>query len=99
MSYLGFIRSSSIVSSNSFTINQGNAFRPWSTHLRLAEEETKMAEVVYLLCMVASFICAGLLYNGYRRTKTRLILYCCLCFVGLALNNLCLVIDDVVIPG
>lgn len=57
-----------------------------------------MAEVVYLLCMLASIACAGFLLNGYRRYHTRLLLYCCLCFVGLALNNLFLFIDVVLIP-
>ena len=57
-----------------------------------------MAEAVYLLCMLASVICAGFLLRGYRRFRTRLLLYCCLCFVGLALNNLFLFIDVVVIP-
>ncbi len=58
----------------------------------------KMAEVVYALCMMASFTCAWFLLRGYRRFKTQLLLYCGLCFIGLAMNNFLLFLDVVVIP-
>ena len=53
---------------------------------------------VYLLCMTASIVCLALLIRGYLRTRSRLLLWCALCFVGLALNNLLLVIDLLVLP-
>ena len=56
------------------------------------------AEVVYVLCAATSVACAGLLLRGYTRTGTRLLLWSGLCFVGLALNNLTLVIDLMVLP-
>ncbi len=58
-----------------------------------------LARVVYLLCALASAFCAWLLVRNYRRTRVRLALWTCLCFVGLALNNLVLFVDLVVVPG
>jgi hypothetical protein len=57
-----------------------------------------MTEAIYALCALASFACAGLLIRGYVRTPLRLTLLACLCFSGLALNNLLLFIDLVVAP-
>ena len=57
-----------------------------------------MAETVYLLCAATSAACAVLLLRAHRRTRTPLLLWSGLCFVGLALNNTLLVIDLLVIP-
>lgn len=57
-----------------------------------------MAEVVYVLCALASIACAWLLIRSYRRTRLRLALLTCLCFTGLALNNVFLFIDLVMVP-
>lgn len=57
-----------------------------------------MAEAVYVLCALTSLVCAGVLLRSYRRNPMRLILLTSLCFVGLAVNNVLLFIDLVVIP-
>ena len=57
-----------------------------------------MAEVTYLLCGATSILCAILLARGYLRTRTRLLLWSTLCFVGLAINNVLLFVDLVVLP-
>jgi hypothetical protein len=57
-----------------------------------------MAAVVYILCAITSVLCAWLLWRGYRRSRARLLLWSCLCFVMLGLNNVLLVIDKVVFP-
>lgn len=57
-----------------------------------------MAELIYLSCTLASVFCAVLLIRNYRRTRLRLALLACLCFSGLALNNIVLFIDLVVTP-
>lgn len=57
-----------------------------------------MAEAVYLLCAITSTVCAALLFRGYRRNRTRLLFFSSLCFVGLALNNVLLFIDLVLVP-
>jgi hypothetical protein len=56
-----------------------------------------MAELVYVLCALASVACALLLIRSYLRTRLRLALLTCLCFTGLALNNLLLLVDLVVV--
>lgn len=57
-----------------------------------------MAEAVYLLCSVASLVCAVLLLRSYLRNRMRLILWTSLCFVGLTANNVMLFIDLAVFP-
>jgi hypothetical protein len=54
--------------------------------------------VIYLLCLVTSAVCAGLLIRSYRRTRVRLLLWSAACFVFLALNNLAVVADILVFP-
>jgi hypothetical protein len=54
-------------------------------------------ETVYLLCAATSVACAALLLRGYRRQRTRLLLWSSLCFVLLALNNTLLFVDLIVI--
>jgi hypothetical protein len=57
-----------------------------------------MAEFVYALCALTSIVCAVLLLRGYRRSRTRLLFWSALCFAGLALNNLLLLVDLYVVP-
>lgn len=52
-----------------------------------------MAEAVYTLCALTSFVCAVLLVQSWRRTRARILLWSSLCFVGLAANNLLLLMD------
>lgn len=56
-----------------------------------------MAEAVYILGTLVSLACAFLLWRSYRNTGTRLLLWAGLCFVGLALNNVELLVDLYVI--
>ena len=56
-----------------------------------------MAETVYILCAIASSLCAVLLLRGYRSTRTRLLFWASLCFVFLAINNLLLYTDLVLL--
>ena len=57
-----------------------------------------MAETVYLLCALASVLCAALLVRSWLRSRARLLLWSSLCFVGLAVNNVLLFVDLIVIP-
>jgi hypothetical protein len=57
-----------------------------------------MAEAVYVLCALTSAACAALLLRGYLRSRARFLLWSSLCFIAMALNNLLLVIDKVVVP-
>lgn len=53
-----------------------------------------MAFVVYVLCALTSLAVAWLLLRGYRRSRTPLLLWSGLCFVGLFINNALLVVDE-----
>ena len=57
-----------------------------------------MALVVYSLCAVTSIVCAGLLLRSYFRNRTRLLFWSSLCFLGLAVNNILLFVDLVLVP-
>jgi len=57
-----------------------------------------MAEAVYVLCGITSIACAILLFRGYRAHRTRLLFWSGICFAGLALNNILLFVDLVIIP-
>jgi len=52
---------------------------------------------VYLLCFGTSATCAWLLGRSYRHTGARLLMWSALCFVFLALNNLFVILDLLVI--
>ncbi|MBX3470005.1 MAG: hypothetical protein KF878_24270 [Planctomycetes bacterium] len=58
-----------------------------------------MAEAVYLLGSILSALCAVMLLRGYARTGHRLLLWTCLCFLGLTLNNAILFVDMVLVPA
>ena len=53
---------------------------------------------VYILCFLTSAACAWLLGRSYLVNRTRLLLWSSVCFFFLALNNLALVLDLVVLP-
>ena len=57
-----------------------------------------VATVVYVVCAVTSVLCAALLVRSWLRSRVRLLLWSALCFVGLAVNNVLLVIDKEVVP-
>ncbi len=57
-----------------------------------------MAESVYVLCALTSIACAVMLFRGYYRSRARLLLWSSLCFVGLAINNIMLFVDKVLVP-
>ncbi|MCR5882864.1 DUF5985 family protein [Rhizobacter sp. J219] len=57
-----------------------------------------MSEIVYTLCAVTSALCAGLLLKAYSQSRFRLLLWGGLCFAGLTLTNVLLVVDKLVVP-
>jgi len=58
-----------------------------------------MAPMVYLLGVLTTAACAILLLRGYARGKKKLLLWSGLCFAGLALSNLLIFVDLVLIPN
>lgn len=53
-----------------------------------------MTGIVFVLCALTSLACAVLLLRGYFRTRVRLLLWTGLCFAGLFINNLLLIVDS-----
>ncbi|HYD27785.1 DUF5985 family protein [Brevundimonas sp.] len=56
-------------------------------------------EAVYGLCLLTSAVCAGLLIRSYSRSRQPLLLWSAACFSLLAINNLLVVLDMVVLHG
>lgn len=54
---------------------------------------------VYGLCLLTSALCAALLIRSYGRSRQPLLLWSAACFSLLAINNLLVVLDMVVLPG
>lgn len=57
-----------------------------------------MATAVYFLCAATSVLCAGLLLRSWRASRVPLLMWCALGFSGLAVNNVLLVVDRVIVP-
>ena len=54
---------------------------------------------MYLLCAATSIVCGVLLLRGYHLSKTDLLFWASLCFLGLAINNVILFVDLIILPG
>ena len=57
-----------------------------------------MLAIVNALGTLTVGLCAFLLLRGYARVKQRLLLWSGLCFVGLTVSNVFLVVDRLVLP-
>ena len=57
-----------------------------------------MAVLIYGLCALTAFLCAWLLLQAYRRSRYKLLLWGGLCFCGLTLSNILLVVDKLIVP-
>jgi uncharacterized protein DUF5985 len=57
-----------------------------------------MASLVYGLCALTALLCTTMLLVAFRRTGHRLLLWSGLCFAGLTLNNVLLIVDKLVLP-
>jgi hypothetical protein len=58
-----------------------------------------MAALIYSLCALMSLGIAVMLWRGFSRNHSRLLYWSALCFSGLSLNNLLLVLDKLVFPA
>ncbi len=57
-----------------------------------------MVEAVYILSSIMSLLCAGMLFRAYRSNPSHLLLWSCACFSLLAVNNVILFIDVLILP-
>jgi hypothetical protein len=53
---------------------------------------------VYILCALTASVCALLLFQAWARTRLPLLFWSALCFAGLTVSNVILVIDLLVVP-
>jgi hypothetical protein len=58
-----------------------------------------MAAIIYLLCALTALTCTYLLIRAYSRGRYKLLLWSGLCFAGLTINNLVLVLDKLVLTS
>jgi hypothetical protein len=58
-----------------------------------------MPETIFALCALTSLGCAVLLLRSYRKTRARLLLWSSVCFVGLAINNIFVCVDFLILPS
>ncbi len=68
------------------------------TTIVTAASLSALATTVYALCFLTSVACSWLLVRSFLLNRTRLLLWSAACFVLLAVNNLLVVIDLVVLP-
>ena len=54
---------------------------------------TWFTPAVYILCLLASALCAYLLLRSYGRSRAPILLWSGICFLFLALNNLAVIVD------
>jgi hypothetical protein len=57
-----------------------------------------MSGIVYSLCALTALVCAWLLLLAWRRSRFRLLLWSSICFMGLTVNNLLLLLDKLIFP-
>ncbi|HZT87341.1 MAG TPA: DUF5985 family protein [Stellaceae bacterium] len=55
--------------------------------------------VIYLLCFFSSGLCAFLLVRAFRRGREPLLLWSAICFCLLAINNLLVFVDIILLPN
>jgi hypothetical protein len=55
--------------------------------------------LVYALCALTSVACALLLLRNYTRRRTKLLLWSSIAFAGLAINNILLFVDLVMVAS
>jgi hypothetical protein len=58
-----------------------------------------MDKLIYFLCALTSGACAWMLLASYLRTRHRLLLWSGMCFAGLTVNNVLLVLDRLVVAA
>jgi uncharacterized protein DUF5985 len=54
--------------------------------------------LLFLFAALTSFACMALLFRGYARTGSRLLLFSALCFIFLTATNVLLFVDNVILP-
>ena len=58
-----------------------------------------MAGLIYGLCALTAPLCAWLLLQAWARSRYKLLFWSGLCFAGLTVNNILLVVDKMIFPA
>jgi hypothetical protein len=58
-----------------------------------------MAGLIYGLCALTALLCTWLLLQAWRRSRYKLLFWSGLCFAGLTVNNILLVVDKLIFPA
>ncbi len=66
--------------------------------MTIALSGSPIETVIYLMCVATSLLCAYLLARAYRRSRTKLLIWSALCFALLAVNNLVVAADVLLLP-
>jgi hypothetical protein len=61
--------------------------------MRFVSDGGAMAEAIYLLSALTSLVAGGLLLRYYLTRRTPLLLWSCIGFLGLAVNNVMVYVD------
>ncbi len=57
-----------------------------------------MGPLIYFMCALTAFACFVLLWRSWRANRAPLLFWSSLCFAGLTLSNVLLVVDKLVVP-
>lgn len=57
-----------------------------------------MATFFYIMCALVLLLCGILLTRAYLRSRLRLLLWSAICFLGLAISNLLVFVDLIMLP-
>jgi hypothetical protein len=57
-----------------------------------------MVVLTYTLCALTALACSVLLFRGYASSRVPLLFWSGMCFAGLTVNNLLVVLDERVFP-
>ena len=93
---------------NLFAISDpGNKFDPFkapdeSSKVRGRVQDKKgggqmMVGLIDTLCALTAFLCAWMLFRAYQKSEYKLLLWGGICFIGLTLNNLLLIVDKFIV--
>jgi hypothetical protein len=66
--------------------------------MRSGFDAMTIADAIYALCAGTSLLAAWLLFRHYTARRTPLLLWSCVAFIGLALNNVLVLLDFGLFP-
>ena len=58
-----------------------------------------MTQLIYAACALTSIACFLLLWRSYAQSRARLLFWSAMCFAGLSVNNILLVLEGLELVG